>query len=195
MLNFARRNFSTCTQVVKETVYKTLVRPHLEYSQCVWDPYTKHQIDQLEGVQRRAVRFVSGRYDRDVSMTLLRQQLGWHTLQERRLSARIGMMGKIKNDEIAIPLPSYVREGNQRGLRNQTPYAPIHSNRDQFKFSYFPRTIHTWNVLPPNIGDLPSGKLVKGAMSELITQGAARVIYQKECTQYLGHKHPLKHIY
>ena len=37
---------------------KAFVRPHLEFSNCVWSPYKKKHIDQLENIQRRATRLV-----------------------------------------------------------------------------------------------------------------------------------------
>ena len=38
-LSFLRRNLSSCPQDVKETAYKRLVRPILEYASPVWDPH------------------------------------------------------------------------------------------------------------------------------------------------------------
>ena len=41
------RNLSACPQDVKESAYKGLVRPVLEYGSSVWDPsrYRKGQLD------------------------------------------------------------------------------------------------------------------------------------------------------
>ena len=136
-----------------------------------------------------------GTYGREVSITSLRHKLNWQTLQERRLSARVGMLGKIMHEEIAIPLPSYIKERNHSSRRNSSPYVPVAANKDQFKYSFFPRTINAWNSLPNSISELQSGKLIKNAMHELVSQGTAVVIYPKESTQYLGHKQPLKHLY
>ncbi|CAH1248608.1 Hypp8298 [Branchiostoma lanceolatum] len=41
---------------VKATCYKALVRPHLEYSAIVRDPYTTKGMQAVEVVQRRAAR-------------------------------------------------------------------------------------------------------------------------------------------
>ena len=54
VLGFLRRNIGKCPQDIKEKAYLTLVRPHLEYSSAVWDPYRKQHINSIEMVQRRA---------------------------------------------------------------------------------------------------------------------------------------------
>ena len=57
-LGFVKRNLSRCPIEIKERAYLTLVRPKLEYAHSVWDPHLKKQINNIEGVQRRAARFV-----------------------------------------------------------------------------------------------------------------------------------------
>ena len=41
ILNLLRRHLYGCSQEVKSRPFTTLVRPHLEYSSTVWDPYFK----------------------------------------------------------------------------------------------------------------------------------------------------------
>jgi len=41
-------------------LYKSLVRPHLEYSIQAWSPHYQKEIDLIEGVQRRATQLISG---------------------------------------------------------------------------------------------------------------------------------------
>ena len=40
----------------------------MEYATAAWDPHTKKNIEELEKIQRRAVRFVSGVYSRYQSL-------------------------------------------------------------------------------------------------------------------------------
>ena len=47
---------------MKEAAYKGLVRPVLEYGSSVWDPHTHGLQEELEKVQNRAARFVTGNY-------------------------------------------------------------------------------------------------------------------------------------
>ena len=39
-------------------LYKTLVRPHLDYGNSIWYPISKKNIQSIENVQRRATRIV-----------------------------------------------------------------------------------------------------------------------------------------
>ena len=61
-LGFLKPNLSSCPQDVKEMVYKGLVRPVLEYACPVWDPHGIVAQEELEKVQNRAARLVTGNY-------------------------------------------------------------------------------------------------------------------------------------
>ena len=50
-IGFAKRNVGTTNQSVKESAYKTLVRPQVEYASTVWSPYTKQNIKNRNGAK------------------------------------------------------------------------------------------------------------------------------------------------
>ena len=56
---FLRNNLAACPKDVKESAYKGLVRPVLEYGSSVWDPQSILLLDELEKMQKRAARFVT----------------------------------------------------------------------------------------------------------------------------------------
>lgn len=63
------RNIKKAPQQTKITAINTLVRPRVEYSAAIWDPYTQENIDKIERVQRRAARYVYNDYRNDSSVT------------------------------------------------------------------------------------------------------------------------------
>ena len=44
-------------------LYKTQIRPHLEYASVVWDSYLAKDIQLLEGVQKFAAKVISNNWD------------------------------------------------------------------------------------------------------------------------------------
>jgi len=66
------------------------------------DPHTKSKINALEMDQRRAVRFVSGNYNRQASVGAMLQSLGWENLQQRQRQAKAVMMYNTTNNLVAI---------------------------------------------------------------------------------------------
>ena len=94
-LGFLRRNLYSCPQEVKEAAYKGLVRPVLEYSGSVWDPSGVGLQNELEKVQNRAARFVTGNYNFETgSMTGVLEHLKWESLKKRKGDSRLILLYK-----------------------------------------------------------------------------------------------------
>ncbi len=74
-LNMIGKNISNAPQVIKEQAYKTFIRPSVEYAHTIWDPYQQNHINQVERIQRKAVRYVTSNYERQASITEMRQRL------------------------------------------------------------------------------------------------------------------------
>ena len=70
---------------VKESAYKGMMCPVLEYGSSVWDHHTQKLQDELEKVQNREARFSTRNYVYETgSMTIIIGQLKWESLKERR---------------------------------------------------------------------------------------------------------------
>ena len=154
-LNFLRRNIRISNPVIKQRAYQTLVRPILEYSQTVWDPYIQQDIKAIEAVQRRAARYVTSRYRRTSSVTNMINQLEWQMLQQRRKAARLTMFYKIHNGLVAVQMPLQPK-GRMGKTDNSCSYDIPCSSADYHKMSFFPRTAREWNNLPESIVTAPS---------------------------------------
>ena len=78
-----KRSFSVRDKDVILQLYKSLVRPHLEYSIQAWRPHFQKDIDLIEGVQRRATKLISDVKDKSYENRL--RILNLTTLETRRL--------------------------------------------------------------------------------------------------------------
>ena len=151
-LGFLRRNLHSCPQEVKEAAYKGLVRPVLDYGSSVWDPPGVVLQEELESVQKRTARFVTGYYDyENGSMTGILGQLKWESLKKRRKDNRLILLYKGLKGKASVPtddlIPKTRRCRNQHSMAFQTPIA----NTDVYKSSFFPQTIRDWNALPNSL--------------------------------------------
>ena len=145
----------------------SLARPHVEYCSTIWDPYITKNINKLEMVQRRAARFVTGRYQYTDSVSSMLNELGWRSLENRRRDARLGMFYKIQNSLVSINLDEYLHPPHlflrhSHNLSYQIPF----SVTDAHKFSFVPRTVCQWNSLPSQTVNLPSLTCFRGAISK-----------------------------
>ena len=67
------------------------VRPQLEYGSTIWNPrpgVENKGAYKVEMVQRRAARWTLKRYHNTSSVTDMLENLGWRTLEQRRVDAR-----------------------------------------------------------------------------------------------------------
>ena len=60
ILGMIKYNFQDKSVQTILPLYKSLVRPKIEYCIQAWKPYLKKDIEQLERVQKRATRLVNG---------------------------------------------------------------------------------------------------------------------------------------
>lgn len=170
MLGLLKRNIYSCSQSVKETAYKTLVRPRLEYCSAIWDPYHANSKASLEKIQRRAARFVLHDYRRKSSVTNMLNQLQWDTLEDRRTKLRLTTIFK----EVHNIIPSNVTpQSNIDGsvtTRNRTgPYLlempPF--NKICYQYSFYPKSIREWNLLPSDTRSITDINIFKDTLAKL----------------------------
>ncbi|KAK3087020.1 hypothetical protein FSP39_000419 [Pinctada imbricata] len=111
-------------------------------------------------VQRRAAHYVSNRHGNRVDSML--EHLQWRSLEQRRRGARLIILYKIVNNDVALDksdklTPPFRRTRHSHQLAFQLPS----SSSDYRKFSFFPRTIMEWNALPPGIVSLKTPNTFK----------------------------------
>ena len=160
-LGMIKRTLGPCKPEVKQTAYNMLIRPKLEYSSPIWNPHTFSQVKSLERVQHSAARFVKNDYRRNTNPADLITALGWPTLERRRIIKQATTFYKILNNIIEITPPS----GPTKSLSN--PWT-IHSPQVSYMvFSFYPRAIRIWNMIPSKITNIKNPKSFQEAIMEL----------------------------
>ena len=114
-LGFIKRNVKTKNESVKELAYKTLVRPQVEYASTIWSPHTKQNTQKIEMVQRRAARWVKYNYSTYDSVSTMLNNLGWRSLENRRIDSRLFMFHRIIYGYVAIQIPTYFEKALSPG--------------------------------------------------------------------------------
>ena len=144
MLKMVRRNFTRgTTPMTRCEIYKSLVRPSMEYGSIVWDPHQQTRIKTLEADQNNQD------WDTYKSVTTTKKDLGWLTLQERRLVNRLTFLMKSIHNIHGHTLPPHVvKPARALRTRHTESYANLRARTDAYKFSFLPRSIRAWNSLP-----------------------------------------------
>ena len=96
-LGFLRRNLRNVPETCRKIAYVAPVRSIMEYGATIRNPYLKGDIDKLERIQNRAIRFAKKDYKSRErgAITRMREDLELETLEDRRLSLRLILMYKV----------------------------------------------------------------------------------------------------
>ena len=120
-------------------------------------PHTQNNIDTLQKIQRSAARFVLNDHHRTTSITHLQRKLGRQTLEQRRLQHQLTFIYTIKHNLVNISLPKHLIVPCTH-TRNSNPdkYIQIQARINTYAYSFYPRVIKAWNLLPTEVIRLPS---------------------------------------
>lgn len=139
------------------------MRPHLEYTSQVWDPWMDQHIKQIEAVQRGSARFVKNCWQRTPETVInLLNDLDLPFLQSRRKIAHLTMLHKTTQGESASEIPSYIKRRNsQLQSIHKDKFIELKPNTEAYRNLFYGRTIKEWNSLPSKIIDIVKTPLVK----------------------------------
>ena len=135
------------------SLYKVYVRPHLEYAQASWAPWTQAYIQTLEKVQQRFTKQVTGMGSLPYEERLNR--LGLTTLQARRERGDMVETYKILNGMVEVDPNVWFTPLETRGGATSTRATCGYQNlarresRQEIRRNQFSiRVVPKWNSLP-----------------------------------------------
>jgi hypothetical protein len=137
-----------------ETIYKSFVRPSLEYGDCLWAGTYDTDLIKLDAIQNEALRIVTGATARS-NIDSLYDELDWQTLDVRRTNHCLTMMYKIVNglvpSYLSALLPPRIGHNVQHNLRNRHDIRAPFCRLESYRRSFLPKTIGEWNALNETI--------------------------------------------
>ena len=147
ILGLIYRSFECKSKKIMLSLYKSLVRPHLDYCIQVWRPYLQKDIDIIERVQRRATRMVEGL--KGVCYEERLRRLHLTTLETRRTRADLIEVYKIFHGLEGLNVEDFFELShlsNTRGHEFKIYKRAFRTNLG--KYSFGNRVIADWNSLP-----------------------------------------------
>ncbi|PIK49123.1 hypothetical protein BSL78_14020 [Apostichopus japonicus] len=154
ILGLIKRNFWNCASSARETAYKPLVRPKLEYA----SGHQQIHKESLQKVQRRAARFVKNDDSRFSSVTDMLKEPNWDTLENRRIKARLVTIYKETHGLIPSNINNLLEDKGKPTTRqsHSLNYKILQARKNSYKYSLYPRTILQWNALPLELKSAPN---------------------------------------
>ena len=140
-----------CTENTFILLFKSLVRPILEYGHAVWQPHQKGLCSEIEDVQRRATKMLPKLKDKPYTERL--KTLNLPTLEHRRLRGDMIECYKYIHRKYKTVRPHLTKADNQqRQLRGHSLKLKKTCSRLNLRTNYFSnRIISTWNSLPDEV--------------------------------------------
>ena len=133
------------------TIYKSFVRPNLEYGDILYDkPDNQNFQSKLEKVQYRACLAITNAIQ-GTSKERIYDELGLYSLSKRRWRSKLIFFYKIINGMLPDYLYSYLEFPSQEKYPFRSASAniirPIPTRTKTFKNTFFPFCINEWNNL------------------------------------------------
>jgi len=166
MLAMVARTITSRDPAILIKLYKSIVRPHLEYSVPAWSPHYKKDKELLEKVQHRFTRLFKHLQGKGYQERLI--SLGLWSLEERRNRADLLEVYKMAKGLSAVGLDRFfVVSGDQR-TRGHSLKLEKHFSSSSSRHCFFTeRVTNRWNTLPSEAVAATSLNSFKSHLSRL----------------------------
>ena len=150
-------------------IYNSIILPHFDYGDVIWQSASKNCLTQLQKIQNRAGRIILkiNPYSH-TSISQIHFCLGWQMLPERRKIHLLLLTYKILNNMT----PEYLKEifhfkHTPYSLRNQNSLSLPKPNTNYCKRTLVYRASSEYNNLPSELRQLPAFTTFKSKLSTL----------------------------
>lgn len=179
IIGIIRRSFDFLDEKLFLQLYKSLVRPILEYGHSVWQPWQKTLQSDIENVQRRATKLLP--MIRDLPYSERLEALKLPSLEHRRKRGDMIDTYKYVHGLYKVKSPKFILS-EARETRGNTMKIQKGNCRLNVRSNFFTqRIISTWNSLPDAVVAAPSTDSFKNRLDAHWQQ--LPTLYEPECCQ------------
>ena len=150
MLGVIKKTYVTRDANTISTLYKSMVRPHMEYGNAIWGPCYIGDLKLVEGVQRRATKLIPHLYEKPYEERL--RELKLPSMEYRRKRGDMIQCYKIMNGLVRLdvkdlftPTTTVHTRGHHQKVRRHRSHKAARAK------SFSQRTIASWNSLPKSV--------------------------------------------
>ena len=165
MLGVIKKSYKSRDQLTISLLYKSMVRPHLEYGNTIWGPHYQADVVKIERVQRRATQLISGLKDMCYEERL--KALKLPSLQYRRRRGNMIIMYKIINGIVRIDSKQLLAQRTNTQTRgHDCKISKAHATRLCRKNNFSQKSTNDWNSLPMEVISAPSLNAFKNQLDK-----------------------------
>jgi hypothetical protein len=164
ILGRLKRTFKTIDVESCKLLYTSLIRPHLEFAVPVWSPYLEGDINELENLQKRVLKWPN--FKQKMTYKQKVRNIGLITLKDRRLRGDLIQLFKWFNGiERITPdsIPKFKVNSITRGHHRKYNRDKVRSCNARHHF-ILNRTANDWNNLPIEAVTAPTLNHFKAAI-------------------------------
>ena len=161
--------FKTRDKCTMLTLYKSIIRSHLEYCCPLWNSSSKCNIQQLEGVQRSFTSRIDSVQHLDYWQRL--RALNLMSLQRRRERYIIIHVWKILNGRCPNDVDIKFLESKRHGKKAVVPSLTKSSskrNQTLYDNSFAVIGPRLWNTIPPNLHSIEDPEHFKSMLTDFV---------------------------
>ena len=146
-------------------LYKTLVRPHVEYCTVAWSPHYKQDKEMLEKIQRRMTKMIDGMGNIEYGQRM--KKLGLCTLEERRNRADLIQLFKMYRGLARPAFDTMFQFARVDKTRGHTLKLTKHCTSLEVRRNFFSeRVIDRWNRLSQEVIEAESVNSFKSRLQK-----------------------------
>ena len=144
-------------------LFKSMVRPIVEYANAVWAPHTQKNSKPIENIQRHFTKKIQGLKEKSYKERLTILKLP--SLSYRRLRGDLievyKMVHKIYDPITTNKLLTRIPESSITRKSNSLNLVKKGTNKNPYKFFFTNRIINIWNDLPEHVVNAKNLNILK----------------------------------